>query len=103
MRMIVSLVFAVLLTGSAAHAREHQVLIDNFTFTPQVLRIKAGDSVVWVNRDDIPHTVAEKEGAFSSDALDTGDTFRQTLAKPGEVSYFCTLHPHMTGSIIIAP
>src|SRR5512143_1131800 len=85
----------------AAGAEPNQVMIDNFTFTPAVLTVKAGTSVTWTNRDDIPHTVREDHGGFKSSALDTGDAYSYTFTSPGEYSYFCSLHPHMTGTVIV--
>ena len=70
------------------------VQIDNFTLT-------AGTTVTWTNGDDIPHTVVSKTGAFKSKVLDTGDRFSFTFAKPGQFGYYCSLHPHMTGTIVV--
>ena len=78
-----------------------EVAISNFTFTPNELTIAPGTTVKWVNRDDIPHLVAEKGLAFKSQALDTNDSFSFTFIKPGDVEYFCVLHPHMTGKITV--
>ena len=75
------------------------VKIDNFTFTPQRVTVKAGTTVTWTNQDDIPHTVASATKAFKSKALDTDDTFSFTTA--GVYEYFCSLHPHMTGTIVV--
>ena len=65
------------------------------------LTVKRGTTVTWVNGDDIPHTVVATDGAFKSKVLDTDDRFSFTFAKPGQFSYFCSLHPHMTGKIIV--
>jgi plastocyanin len=78
-----------------------EVAISNFTFTPNELTIAPGTTVKWVNHDDIPHLVGEKALAFKSKALDTNDSFTFTFTKPGVVEYFCVLHPHMTGKIIV--
>jgi plastocyanin len=78
-----------------------EVVIGNFTFTPNELTIAPGTTVKWVNHDDIPHLVAEKALAFKSKALDTDDSFSFTFTKPGDVEYFCVLHPHMTGKISV--
>jgi plastocyanin len=87
-------------TASAATAT---VKIANFTFEPETLTVPAGTTVTWVNDDDIPHVVAENEGAFHSKALDTGDSFAELISKPGTIEYFCALHPHMTGKIVVTP
>jgi amicyanin len=77
------------------------VKIDNFTFTPPELHVKAGTTVTWVNHDDIPHNVVETNKAFRSKALDTDDSYTFTFASAGTFSYFCGLHPHMTGKVIV--
>jgi len=78
-----------------------EIAISNFTFTPNELTIAPGTTVKWVNHDDIPHLVAEKALEFKSQALDTNDSFSFTFTKPGDVEYFCVLHPHMTGKISV--
>jgi plastocyanin len=75
--------------------------IANFTFKAPVLTVKPGTTVTWTNADDIPHTVVSKDGLFKSKVLDTGDRFSFTFAKPGQFGYFCSLHPHMTGTILV--
>jgi plastocyanin len=92
---------AVAIAGSPARAADIQVKIDNFTFNPQQITVKAGDTVTWTNHDDIPHTVTSKTLLFRSKAVDTDDKFSFTFAKPGSYPYFCSLHPHMTGSIVV--
>ena len=85
----------------AAQAATVEVKIDNFVFNPQTITVKAGDTVTWINHDDIPHTATSKTGVFRSKALDTDDKFSFTFATPGSYAYFCALHPHMTGSIVV--
>jgi plastocyanin len=77
------------------------VEIGNFTFKSPTLTVKPGTTVTWTNGDDIPHTVVSKDGVFRSKVLDTGDRFSFTFAKAGQFGYFCSLHPHMTGMIIV--
>jgi len=78
------------------------VSIDNFTFTPPTLTVKAGTTVTWTNKDDIPHAIASATNAFTkSKALDTGDTYAFTFTTPGTYKYFCYLHPRMIGSIVV--
>ena len=77
------------------------VRIDNFSFNAPLVTVKAGTTVTWVNGDDIPHTVVAANGAFKSKVLDTDERFSFTFAKPGQFSYFCSLHPHMTGKIVV--
>jgi plastocyanin len=77
------------------------VTIDNFTFGPKELTVAVGTTVKWVNHDDIPHTVVEKSTTFRSKALDTDDSYSFTFASAGTFDYFCGLHPHMVGKIIV--
>jgi amicyanin len=84
--------------GVAAHAQELSVNIDNFTFSPPELKVKVGDTVTWTNHDDIPHTVVSA-GKFRSKTMDTDNTFSFTFTAAGDYTYFCALHPHMTGMI----
>lgn len=78
-----------------------EIRIDNFTFTPQEVTIAPGTTVRWVNHDDIPHTVVEAARSFKSKTLDTEDSFEMTFTSPGNFSYFCSLHPHMTGKVVV--
>src|SRR5271167_2964921 len=78
-----------------------EVKIDNFSFGPGALTVPAGTTVTWTNRDDIPHTVVSTDGVFKSKALDTDDKFSFVFSKPGTYSYFCSIHPKMTGQIIV--
>jgi len=104
-RLCLALGVAAALGDAPAHAAAAAttVKIENFTFEPQTLTIHAGTTITWVNDDDIPHLVAENEGRFRSAALDTGDSYSETLTAPGTIEYFCALHPHMTGTIVVVP
>ena len=84
-------------------AGETTVNIDNFAFTPAQVTVKAGTKVVFVNRDDIPHKVVGETIKFRSKALDTDESFSFTFDKPGEIVYFCGLHPQMKGKITVTP
>jgi plastocyanin len=78
------------------------VSIDNFTFTSSNLTVKAGTTVTWTNHDDIPHSIVDKNRKlFRSKVLDTGESFSFTFSNPGSYDYFCGLHPHMTGHIVV--
>jgi plastocyanin len=90
-----------LLTGTPAAAEEAAVKIGNFTFGPKDLKVKSGTTVIWTNEDDIPHTVTSTTMAFKSKALDSDDKFSFTFTTPGTYQYFCSLHPHMTGTIVV--
>jgi len=79
-----------------------QIAIANFAFTPKALTVAAGKTVTWVNRDDTAHRIKSANGQFaSSPVLDTRASYPATFAKPGEYPYFCSIHPTMTGKIIV--
>ncbi len=100
--MLVGPVAGALLAFGAVAAQEANVVtIDNFTFTPPELTVPVGTTVKWVNHDDIPHTVVNKDKVFRSKALDTDDSYSFTFASAGTFDYFCSLHPHMQGKIIV--
>ncbi len=86
--------------ATPASAADVAVKIDNFTFGPQEVKVKAGTTVTWTNGDDIPHTVVSPN-KFRSKVMDTDGTFSFTFTTPGTYKYFCGLHPHMTGTIIV--
>ena len=86
---------------AAAPESTVEITIDNFTFTPDTITIEPGTIVKWLNRDDIPHTVVAKSLAFKSRALDTDDSFSYQFNEVGVIDYFCALHPHMTGKVIV--
>jgi amicyanin len=92
---------ALLAFGAVAAQEENVVTIDNFTFTAPELTVAVGTTVKWVNHDDIPHSVVDKNKAFRSKALDTDDAYSFTFASAGTFDYFCGLHPHMVGKIIV--
>jgi plastocyanin len=78
-----------------------EVVIDNFSFGPQTLTIAVGATVTWTNRDDIPHTVVSTDGVFKSKVRDTDEKFSYTFTKVGTYSYYCSVHPKMTGKIVV--
>lgn len=84
--------------SSAANA---EVKIDNFSFGPQTVTVPVGATVTWTNRDDIPHTVVSTDGVFKSKVRDTDEKFSYTFTKAGTYPYFCSVHPKMTGKIVV--
>lgn len=100
---------AVLLSASTAQAgvpakstAAYQVSIAQFKFQPAHLTVPAGARVTWANRDEEPHTVTSVGGQFkSSAALDSGDTFSMVFTRPGTYTYFCSVHPFMTATIVV--
>ena len=97
---------ALLLSLSAAAqtpTTADQVVIQSFAFGPQAVTVRAGTKVTWVNKDIEPHTVVSDSHKFQSEALDTNESFSVTFDKAGSYGYFCTLHPHMTGTVTVTP
>ena len=90
-------------SAASVGAETASVKIDNFAFTPERLTVARGTTVSFTNNDDMPHTVtsAARPVQFKSPALDTGDHFEQTFDTPGTYGYFCSLHPHMQGTIVV--
>jgi amicyanin len=86
---------------ASVQAAGAEVQIDQFTFAPQQVTVKAGTTVTWINDDDVPHTVASSTKLFKSKTLDTKDSFSFTFTTPGTYDYFCSLHPHMTGAVVV--
>ena len=77
------------------------VKIDNFIFGPQTITVPVGTTVTWTNGDDIPHTVVSTEGVFKSKVMDTDEKFSYTFTKAGTFPYFCSIHPKMTGQVVV--
>ena len=94
----IAVVATLLLPAGNARAEDTEVHIDNFVFEPAQFSVKAGTTVKWTNRDDIPHTVV-CAGKFRSKTMDTDDSFSFTFTTAGDYKYFCSLHPHMTGTV----
>ena len=83
-------------------ARKNQIEIKEFRFDPQVLTVKSGEQITWINRDEEPHTIVSVEKQFKkSSALDTDQEFTIIAGAPGTYTYFCSVHPKMTGTIIV--
>jgi plastocyanin len=78
-----------------------EVKIDNFSFGPQTITVPVGATVTWTNRDDIPHTVVSTDGVFKSKVRDTDEKFSHTFTKAGTYPYFCSVHPKMTGKVVV--
>lgn len=81
---------------------KNQIVIKDFHFSPEILTVKAGEKITWINRDEEPHTVVSVEKQFKkSNALDTDEKFTITAGAPGTYTYFCSVHPKMTGTIVV--
>ena len=84
------------------NSKQNRIEIKDFAFNPETITVKAGEKVTWINRDDEPHTVVSVEKQFKkSTALDTDQEFTITAGAPGTYTYFCSVHPKMTGTIIV--
>jgi len=99
--LLISAMLTVIATAQQAPPAAVEVRIDNFSFGPAALTVPAGTTVTWTNRDDIPHTVVSNDGAFKSKVLDTDEKFSFTFSKPGTYPYFCSIHPKMTGKVVV--
>lgn len=82
--------------------RQNKIEIKDFHFSPETLTVKSGEKITWINRDEEPHTVVSVEKQFKkSPPLDTDEQFTITSGAPGTYTYFCSVHPKMTGTIVI--
>ena len=92
-----------LATGAALAGETREVQIDDYSFSPGTLSVPVGTTVTWINHDETPHTVtaADNPRSFKSPGLDTDDKFSFTFTKPGTYTYLCTVHPYMTGRVVV--
>ena len=91
--------------GVAQAGEARDIAIHNYSFTPRTLTVPVGATVTWTNRDFDVHTVVADDSppTFKSTGLDTDDSFSFTFKKAGTYSYHCSVHPHMTGEIVVVP
>ncbi len=92
---------SVMASNDKASVATADVKIDNFSFGPQTITVPVGATVVWTNRDDIPHTSVSTDGVFKSKVMDTDEKFSYTFTKAGTYPYYCTIHPKMTGQVVV--
>ena len=94
---------ALLMGGVAAHAagKTHAVRIEGMKFVPERVEVAAGDTIVWTNKDIVPHTVTAADAKIESGELQTGKSFKLVARKKGEISYICRLHPVMKGVVVV--
>src|SRR5262249_12794744 len=85
--------------SSASGATE--VVVDNFSFAPATTAVPVGTTVTWTNRDDVPHNVVSTEKKFASPVLDTDERFSHTFDAAGTYNYYCSIHPKMTGQVVV--
>ena len=87
---------------SVTDSKNNQIEIKDFHFTPEVITVKSGEKITWINHDEEPHTIVSVEKQFKkSPALDTDQQFSVTAGAPGKYTYFCSVHPKMTGTIVV--
>jgi amicyanin len=77
------------------------VAITDFKFNPATLTVPVGSTVTWTNQDEEPHTIAAKDGSFHSPGMDTHGTYNFTFTTPGSYDYICSIHPFMTGTVVV--
>ena len=106
--MPVMIAMLLLFAGSSRVAASDQpsaanvaVKIDNFVFGPQAITVPVGTTVTWTNSEDIPHTAVSTDGVFKSKVMDTDEKFSYTFTKVGTYSYYCSVHPKMTGQVVV--
>ena len=87
---------------NAAAGAAHQVVVDNFNFAPATTAVAVGTTITWTNRDDVPHNVVSTEKKFASPVLDTDEQFSHTFDAAGTYKYYCSIHPKMTGEVVVA-
>jgi plastocyanin len=88
-------------SGSAAAGGGSTVEINNFAFTPKTLSVPAGTTVTWKFDDSTQHTVTADDNSFTSAAMGDGQTYTHTFDTAGTVKYHCSIHPFMTGAVVV--
>ena len=87
---------------ASTSSKQNRIEIKDFAFNPQTITVKSGETVTWINRDEEPHTIVSVGKQFKkSTALDTDQEFTLTVGAPGTYDYFCSVHPKMTGTIVV--
>ena len=79
----------------------NDIVVDSFNFAPATISVPVGTVVTWTNRDDVPHNIVSTERQFKSPVLDTDETFSHVFTKAGSYNYYCSIHPKMTGQIVV--
>jgi plastocyanin len=98
--MIICMAASAGLALPALAAKTHTIAMDGTRFIPDTLTVQRGDLVVWVNKDPFPHT-ATADGLFDSKSIAAGHSWSHVVRKSGELSYVCTLHPGMRGTLVV--
>lgn len=87
--------------GQAAQPQASEIKVDNFTFSPEVVTVPLNSTITWTNKDDVPHVIASTDGVFRSKGLDTDDRYSFKFTRAGTYTYYCSIHPKMTGKIVV--
>jgi plastocyanin len=87
--------------ASPTAAAQNQITIQDFSFAPGALTVSAGTTITWVNGDSVTHTVTAADGSFDSSNLMPGQQFSFTFTTPGTYHYHCSIHPFMTGQVVV--
>jgi plastocyanin len=108
LRTLLAGLFLAAFSFSAAMAREAaaekqgaKVSIVDFQFAPGEIAIAPGESVTWTNDDGAPHGLEYHDGASGKDLLLPGASYSRRFDKPGTYDYNCSIHPYMTGRVIV--
>lgn len=88
-------------TSNSSTNMPNMVTIQNFAFNPATTTVKAGTKVTWTNEDSTTHHVVSDNGVFDSGALNNGQSYSFTFNKTGSYPYHCSIHPSMTGNIVV--
>jgi Icc protein len=88
-------------TVSSASAAGKDIVVDNFSFAPAATAVTMGSTITWINKDDVPHNIVSTDHRFKSPVLDTDEQFSHSFGAPGTYTYYCSLHPKMTGRIVV--
>jgi plastocyanin len=81
--------------------RTHTVIIEGTRFQPETLTVRAGDTIVWVNKDLFPHTATASNSTFDSQVIAAGASWKLTVKKKGEFAYTCVFHPTMKAALLV--
>lgn len=88
-------------SNTTSQTQPNTVSLENLSFQPGVLSISVGDEVTWTNNDSVTHTIVADDSSFQSEQLNSGSSFKNIFSKPGTYQYYCSIHPSMTGKIIV--
>lgn len=88
--------------AAVAAPATHVVVIEGMKFSPEVIEVHVGDTVIWKNRDLFPHSVTAEDHGFDSKEIPAGSSWKFKVKKAGTFSYVCTLHPTMKGRLVVS-